>query len=122
MAASARRPSDGEKIMNQVGLLVFLGFLLVRVGSGHPLWDSAIRAFFIWLAVSLLGGVIRVLTKYAQYRQREDELRENLRMAREEEERVLRERRRRREKVAELVNMIDSGESAPGLGANEDEA
>ena len=122
MAASARRPSDSEKIMNQVGLLVFLGFLLVRVGSGNPLWESACKAFFIWLAVSLIGGVIRVVVKYSQYRQREEELKDNLRMAREEEERVLRERRRRREKVAELVNMIDSGESTPSMGTNEDEA
>jgi hypothetical protein len=111
----SRRVSEGEVIFGKVGLLIFLGIFLLGLGAELELWTAAYRAFFVWLVFSLLGGALRVLWKYHLYRQRESDLQANLDRARQEEERLFRERRERRERMNEFADML--GERLDGEGS-----
>ncbi|MCA9782946.1 MAG: hypothetical protein KDC10_09500 [Calditrichaeota bacterium] len=85
--------TNGDLIVSKLGLLVFLGVFLLGLGAGQALWTASYRAFFVWLAFSLLAGGARVAWKYNDYQRRERELLEAIErskqqlMAREEETR-----------------------------------
>lgn len=106
---SAKKPNPGtpgDQIFTKVSMLVFLGVFLMGLGAGLELWTAVYRAFFVWLAVSLLGGALRVGWKYHLYHERERELHSNLNRAREAESRMLEERRQRREQMSDLVEIM----------------
>lgn len=111
--AQPKRIPEGEVIFGKIGLLVFLGILLLGIGAQLPLWTAAYRAFFVWLVYSLLGGGLRVGWKYHLYRMREQDLQVNLDRARQEEERLFRERRERRDRMGEAGDLLDGERTGP---------
>jgi heme exporter protein D len=116
MKGKAAKGTPGDQIFTKVSVLVFLGVFLMGLGAELPLWTAVYRAFFVWLAVSLAGGALRVGWKYHLYRQREQDLHANLSRAREQEERLLQERRQKRGQTLELLGT--AGErAAAGDGA-----
>jgi hypothetical protein len=106
--SAASRGTPGDQIFTKVSLLVFLGVFLMGLGAELPMWTAVYRAFFVWLAVSLIGGGLRVGWKYHLYHQREQELHDNLNRARAEESRILLERRQRRDVAGEVVDALHS--------------
>jgi hypothetical protein len=103
--------SDGESIFLKVGMLIFLGILLLGLGAERPIWTSAYRAFFVWLVFSLVAGAIAMYWRFLRYRSRQAELEVNLSRAHAEEERLLAERRERRDRMSALA---DSAEEQSG--------
>jgi hypothetical protein len=99
--------SDGEVILTNLGLLVFLGVFLLGLGAQLTLWTAAYRAFFVWLVFSLISGSFRVISKYAQSHKREQELQGNLDRARKEEQRMYQERKDKRQKMNEMVGLME---------------
>jgi len=116
----AKRIPEGEVLFGKVGLLVFLGLFLLGLGADRPLWTAAYRAFFVWLVFSLVGGALRVGWKYHRYRLREQDLQSNIERAKQEEERLFRERRERRDKMNEFAEMMGERLDAPGTTATRD--
>jgi|GEM_PF-2564673 len=112
-AKAAKSGTPGDQIFTKVSMLVFLGVFLMGLGAGLELWTAVYRAFFVWLAVSLLGGALRVGWKYHLYHQRERELHSNLNRAREAEHRMLEERRQRREQMSDLVEIMGGRPQTP---------
>jgi len=106
-ARQANRGTQGDQIFTKVGLLVFLGVFLMGLGAERPLWASVYRAFFVWLAVCLVGGALRVGWKYHLYHERERELQANLSRARENEQRLHEERRQRRGNLNQLMDVME---------------
>lgn len=114
MSASKRHQavSQGDQIFTKVSILIFLGVLLMGLGAERELWPSLYRAFFVWLAVSLIASGLRVLYKYHLYHQREQELASNLQHAQEEESRLLMARRDRKQKMNEVLGLMQGEEEA----------
>jgi hypothetical protein len=104
---SSKQPiSDGESIFLKVGLLIFLGILLLGLGAQRSLWTAAYKAFFVWLVFSLVAGTIAMGWRYSRFRARQVDLESNLSHARAEEERMIGERRERRDRMTDLVGAI----------------
>ena len=94
--------SNGDLIVSKLGLLVFLGIFLLGLGAGQALWTSTYRAFFVWLAFSLLAGGTRVAWKYSDYQRRERELLDSIERGKELARQREEETRKRQQQINHL--------------------
>jgi hypothetical protein len=96
--------SNGDLIASRLGLLVFLGIFLLGLGAGQALWTSTYRAFFVWLAFSLLAGGTRVAWKYSDYQRRERQLLDSIERQKELGRQREEETRKRQQQMNSLYD------------------
>lgn len=96
--------SNGDLIASRLGMLVFLGIFLLGLGAGQALWTSTYRAFFVWLAFSLIAGGTRVAWKYNDYQRRERELLDSIERQKEQQRQREEETRKRQQQMSTLYD------------------